>query len=57
MTAFRGGIPSGSELLDNHFAGFDPTVADIVIGIGVHDRRIIGSGTVVDENKSATIAP
>ena len=57
VTAFRGGIPSGSELLDNHFAGFDPTVADIVIGIGVHDRRIIGSGTVVDENKSATIAP
>jgi hypothetical protein len=47
---FRGGVPAESALFDNSFDDFAAALADIFVGSGVGEKRIVGPGTVVDRS-------
>jgi serine/threonine protein kinase len=46
---FRGGVPSGTALIDNRFDDFKAALADIFVGSGVRSTRVLGPGTIVDQ--------
>jgi len=54
MWEFHGGVPVDNEFLDNRFDGFKATLADILIGPGVVQRRIVGPGTLLDQGARAS---
>ena len=48
--AFKGGVPVDNAFLDNRVDDFEASVADIVIGSGVMRTRIVGKGSILDDN-------
>jgi hypothetical protein len=51
MYGFRGGLPADNAFIDNRFDHFQPALADIFVGSGVSRKRIVGPGTVSDQNE------
>jgi len=50
MYGFRGGLPTDTAFIDNRFDQFQPALADIFVGSGVSRKRIVGPGSVSDQN-------
>jgi hypothetical protein len=42
VDTFRGGIPGNNEVVFNRFDDFEAAVADILVGVGVTNTRIMG---------------
>jgi len=57
VEVFRGGVPDNNELILNRFDGFDASDADIVVGSGVTNTRIVGQGTLDDQGIGTVIVP
>ena len=54
---FRGGIPGNNEFVLNRFDHFEASVADILVGVGVTNTRVMGQGTVDDHGIGTVIVP
>src|SRR6267378_3114140 len=54
---FRGGIPGNNEFVLNRFDDFEASVADILVGVGVTNTRVMGQGTVDDHGIGTVIEP
>jgi hypothetical protein len=54
---FRGGIPSNNAFVLNRFDDFEASLADVFVGPGVMNTRIIGPGTVEDDGVGTVIVP
>lgn len=54
---FRGGIPGNNEVVLSRFDDFEASVADILVGVGVTNTRIMGQGTVDDHGIGTVIMP
>ena len=50
MYGFRGGLPTDTAFIDNRFDQFQSALADIFVGSGVSSKRIVGPGSVSDQN-------
>jgi hypothetical protein len=50
-------LPVSNTLVLNHFDGFEPSVADLFIGVGAVNTRIVGPGTVEDLGIGTLIVP
>jgi hypothetical protein len=48
VDALRGGIPANNAFVLNRVEDFEASVADVVVGLGVLNTRIVGAGTVED---------
>jgi len=57
VDGFRGGIPDHNALVLNRFGDFETSVADIVVGAGVMNTRIVGPGTIEDHGVGTIIVP
>jgi hypothetical protein len=57
LAVTSGGIPDSNALVLNHFDDFQPSVADIFVGNGVTNTRILGPGTVEDHGVGSVIVP
>jgi hypothetical protein len=57
VEVFKGGVPDNNELILNRFDGFEPSDADIVVGSGVTNTRIVGRGTYDDQGTGTVIVP
>jgi hypothetical protein len=57
VDAFRGGIPGNNEFVLNRFDDFEASVADIHVGVGVMNTRVMGQGTVDDHGIGTVIVP
>jgi hypothetical protein len=57
VAAFRGGIPGNNALVLNRFDDFEASLADVFVGPGVMNTRIIGPGTVEDDGVGTAIMP
>jgi hypothetical protein len=57
VDAFRGGIPGNNEFVLNRFDDFEASVADILVGVGVMNTRVMGEGTVDDHGIGTVIVP
>lgn len=55
VDAFKGGIPDNNVLVLNRFDDFEASVADIFVGLGVMNTRILGRGTVYDQGTGTVI--
>jgi hypothetical protein len=53
----RGGVPDNNKLILNRFDGFEASDADIVVGSGVTNTRIVGKGTFDDQGIGTVIVP
>jgi len=42
LDPFRGGIPGNNEFVLNRFDDFEASVADILVGVGVTNTRVMG---------------
>jgi hypothetical protein len=49
VEVFKGGVPDHNELVLNRFDGFHAADADIVVGSGVTNTRVVGQGTLDDQ--------
>ena len=54
---FRGGIPGNNAFVLNRFDDFEASLADVFVGPGVMNTRIIGPGTVEDDGVGTVIVP
>jgi hypothetical protein len=54
---FRGGIPSNNAFVLNRFDDFEASLAEVFVGPGVMNTRIIGPGTVEDDGVGTVIVP
>jgi hypothetical protein len=57
VEVFRGLVPDTNELILNRFDGFEASDADIVVGSGVTNTRIVGRGTHDDQGTGTVIVP
>jgi hypothetical protein len=57
VDAFRGGIPANNALVLNRFDDFEASLADVFVGKGVMNTRIVGQGTVADHGVGTVIVP
>jgi hypothetical protein len=55
--AFRGGIPGNNAFVLNRFDDFEASLAEVFVGPGVMNTRIIGPGTVEDDGVGTVIVP
>jgi len=57
VEVFKGGVPDNNELVLNHFGGFEASDADVVVGSGVTNTRVVGRGTLDDQGTGTVIVP
>jgi hypothetical protein len=57
VDVFKGGIPDNNALVINRFDDFEASVADILVGVGVMNTRVMGQGTVDDHGIGTVIVP
>jgi hypothetical protein len=57
LAVTAGGIPDSNALVLNHFDDFRASSADIFVGNGVTNTRIVGPGTVEDHGVGTVIVP
>jgi hypothetical protein len=57
VDTFKGGIPGNNEFVLNRFDDFEASVADIRVGVGVMNTRVMGQGTVDDHGIGTVIVP
>ena len=50
-----GGIPANNAFVLNRVDDFEASVADVVVGLGALNTRIVGAGTVQDFGTGTTI--
>lgn len=55
VNVFKGGIPGNNEFVLNRFDDFEASVADILVGDGVMNTRIVGPGTIEDHGVGTVI--
>jgi hypothetical protein len=48
VSTFQGGAPDGTALVLNRFDDFAASAADVYVGTGATNTRIVGAGTVTD---------
>jgi hypothetical protein len=54
---FKGGTPDNNALVLNRFDDFEASVADVFVGAGVMNTRIVGPGTIEDHGVGTIIVP
>jgi hypothetical protein len=57
LVEVRGGVPDHNELILNRFDGFHAADADIVVGSGVTNTRVVGQGTHDDQGSGTVFVP
>lgn len=57
VEVFKGGAPNNNAFLLNRFGNFQPSLADIYVGPGVMNTRIVGTGTIDDLGTGTAILP
>jgi hypothetical protein len=57
VDTFKGGVPDNNEFVLNRFDDFEASVADILVGVGVMNTRVMGQGTVDDQGIGTVIVP
>jgi len=55
--SFNGGIPGNNAFILNRFDDFEASLAEVFVGPGVMNTRIIGTGTVEDDGVGTVIVP
>jgi len=55
VSAFRGGAPSNTAFVLNRLDDFEASVADVVVGDGVSNTRIVGPGSVENHGTGTVI--
>lgn len=54
---FRGGIPGNNAFVLNRFDDFEPSLADVFVGVGVTNTVVVEPGTVEDLGIGTVIVP
>lgn len=57
VDTFKGGVPGNNEFVLNRFDDFEAAVADILVGVGVMNTRVMGQGTVDDQGIGTVMVP
>ena len=57
VDVFRGGIPADNAFVRNGLNDFEASLADVFVGAGVMNTRIVGQGTVEDFGIGTVIVP
>jgi hypothetical protein len=55
VDVLQGGIPANNAFVLNRVDDFAASVADVVVGLGALNTRIVGAGTVEDLGTGTTI--